>query len=218
MASNFEFNAESRSDAGTGAARALRRAGRVPGVLYGVHQDPEMISLEHREITKNLEAESVYSHVLTLNVDGKAQNVILKDLQRHPSKSVILHVDFQRVSEKEKLRIHVPIHFIGESTSIGVKKGGVVTHNVVELGVSCLPGDIPEFIEVDLTEVDLGGSVHLSDVTAPSGVEIYSHAHGGEQSMVIASIQSAKIAEEVETAEEVDGLGDSDSDSDSDSE
>lgn len=218
MASNFEFNAESRSEAGTGPARTLRRVGRIPGVLYGAHQDAEMISLEQREMTKNLEAESVYSQVLTLNVDGKAQKVILKDLQRHPSTSTILHVDFQRVSQKEKLRVHVPIHFIGESISVGVKKGGVVTHNVVELDVSCLPDDIPEFIEIDLTEVDLGGSVHLSEVTAPSGVEIYLQAHGGgKQDMVIASIQHSKIAEEDETTEEADDLGYGDSDSDSDS-
>lgn len=201
MASNFEFNAESRARAGSGAARALRRAGKVPGVLYGGHQDTVLFSLIQSDVAKKLENESVYSHVLTLNVDGKPESVILKDLQRHPSKSTVLHMDFQRVSKTEKVRVHVPIHFVGETVSVGVKRGGVVTHNFVDIEVSCLPDDIPEFIEVDLSEVDLGEAVHLSEVTVSAGVEIYALVHGGEQDLVVASIQSGRIADSVETVE-----------------
>lgn len=202
MASSFVFNAESRSLTGSNAARALRRSGKIPGVLYGGHEDPVYFSLAANEVGKNLENEAVYSHVLTLNIDGRAEKSVLKDLQRHPSKSVILHMDFQRVSKADKIRVHVPLHFVGESVSVGVKKGGVVTHNFVDLEVSCLPDDLPEYIEVDLSEVDLGQSIHLSDVKVPSGVELYALAHGGEQDLVVASVQSGKIADTVESADE----------------
>lgn len=202
MASSFEFSAESRSGAGSGAARALRRAGKVPGVLYGGGKAPVLFSLVQIDVAKKLENEGVYSHILTLNIDGKDESTILKALQRHPSKSTILHMDFQRVSEAEKIRVHVPIHFIGESVSVGVKKGGVVTHNFVDVEVSCLPADIPEFIEVDLSEVDLGQSVHLSEVKVASGVEIYALVHGSEQDLVVASIQSGRIADSVQPVEE----------------
>ncbi|MGH8499700.1 MAG: 50S ribosomal protein L25, partial [Methylococcales bacterium] len=144
----------------------------------------------------------VYSHVLTLNIDGRPESTVLKDLQRHPSKSSILHMDFQRISKAEKVRVHVPVHFIGESVSVGVKKGGVVTHNFVDLEVSCLPDDLPEFIEVDLSQIDLGQSVHLSDVKVAPGVELYALVHGAERDLVVATIQSGKISESVEPAGE----------------
>ncbi|MGH8475694.1 MAG: 50S ribosomal protein L25/general stress protein Ctc [Methylococcales bacterium] len=201
MASSFVFNAESRPRIGTGAARALRRQGKIPGVLYGGHEKPVYFSLVGREVVKNLENEGVYSHILTLNIDGKPQSTVLKDLQRHPSKSHILHMDFQRISKAEKVRVHVPLHFVGESISFGVKKGGVVTHNFVDLEVSCLPDDLPEYIEVDLSQVDLGQTVHLSDIKVAPGVELYALVHGGEKDLVVATIQSGKISEAVEGTE-----------------
>ncbi|MGH8550241.1 MAG: 50S ribosomal protein L25/general stress protein Ctc [Methylococcales bacterium] len=202
MAGSFVFNAESRSRTGSSAARALRRADRIPGVVYGGHGEPVCFSLIRNEVAKNLENEGVYSHILTLNIDGKPESTVLKDLQRHPSKSTILHMDFQRISKAEKVRVHIPLHFIGESVSVGVKKGGVVTHNFVEAEVSCLPDDLPEFIEVDLSQVDLGQSVHLSDLKVAPGVELYALAHGGEQDLVVASVQSGRISDSVESAGE----------------
>jgi large subunit ribosomal protein L25 len=201
MTSSFVFNGVSRSRTGTGAARALRRDGKIPGVLYGGHEEPVYFSLVRNEVAKILENEGVYSHVLTLNIDGQPQSTVLKDLQRHPSKSSIMHMDFQRISRAEKIRVHVPIHFIGESVSVGVKRGGVVTHNFVDLEVDCLPDDIPEFIEVDLSKVDLGQAVHLSELKVPPGVELYALVHGGEQDLVVASVQSGRIADVVEPAE-----------------
>ncbi len=200
MASSFVFNAESRSRTGTGAARALRRGGKIPGVLYGGHEEPVCFALVRNEVAKNLENEAVYSHILTLNIDGKPESTILKGLQRHPSKSTILHMDFQRISKAEKVRVHVPIHFIGEAGSVGVKRGGVVTHNFVDVEVSCLPDDLPEYIEVDLSNVDLGQSVHLSDLRVPAVIELYALVHGG-QDLVIASVQSGKISDSVEAPE-----------------
>ena len=201
MASSFVFNAESRSLTGSSAARALRRAGKIPGVLYGGHEQPVYFTLMRNEVVKNLENEAVYSHVLTLNIDGKAQNTVLKDLQRHPSKSSIMHMDFQRVSSSEKIRVHVPLHFIGESVSVGVKRGGVVTHNFVDVEVSCLPDALPEYIEVDLSAVDLGESVHLSDLKVPAGIELYALVHGSESDLVVASVQSGKISESSDSSE-----------------
>lgn len=195
MGNSFVFNAQSRSRTGSSESRVLRREGKIPGVLYGGHQEPVYFSLMRNEVVKNLENEAVYSHVLTLNIDGKPENTVLKDLQRHPSKSSIMHMDFQRISSAEKIRVHVPIHFVGESVSVGVKRGGVVTHNFVDVEVNCLPDALPEYIEVDLSAVDLGDAVHLSDLKVPPGVELYALVHGGENDLVVASVQSGKIAE-----------------------
>ncbi|MGR9106071.1 MAG: 50S ribosomal protein L25/general stress protein Ctc [Gammaproteobacteria bacterium] len=202
MTNSFIFNAERRSQVGSSSARAVRRAGRIPGILYGGHEEAVYFSLSRNEVAKNLENEGVYSHILTLNIDGKAESMVLKDLQRHPANSTILHMDFQRISKSEKVRVHIPLHFVGESVCVGVKKGGVVTHNFVDVEVSCLPDDLPEFIEVDLSGVELGQSVHLSDLKVAPGVEIYALAHGGEQDLVVASVQSGKIAESIESAGE----------------
>ncbi len=200
MASSFEFKAERRSAVGTSAARALRRAGKVPAVLYGGEEDPVLLSLDKFEVSKNLENVAVYSHILTLGIDGKQESTVLKGLQRHPSKSVVEHLDFQRVSKMEKIRVHVPLNFLGEDVSVGVKKGGVVTHNMVDVEVSCLPGDLPDHIDVELASIDVGGAVHLSELAVSDGVEIYALVHGGGQDLVVASIQSGRIADEVEEA------------------
>jgi large subunit ribosomal protein L25 len=194
MAGSFVFDAELRSTTGKGNARRLRRAGKVPAVLYG-GGDPVGLVLDHNKVVKNLENEAVYSHILTVNVDGKAERAILKTLQRHPSKPVVMHMDFQRISAAEKIKVHVPLHFINQDTSVGAKKGGVVTHNMVDVEVTCLPDHLPEYLEVDLAQVDVGQSVHLSELKVPAGVEIVALSHGAEHDLPVAVIQSSRVSE-----------------------
>jgi len=194
MSSVFEFDAVSRAKAGTGSAKAIRRNGNVPAVVYGGSSEPELIELSHNEVAKKLANEAVYSHILQLNVGGKVQNAILKDMQRHPAKDTIIHMDFMRVNMNEKIKVHVPLHFINEAISVGVKAGGVVTHSMVEIEVTCLPGDLPEYIEVDLEDVDVGGSVHLTDITVSKGVEILALTHGEDHNLPVAQIVKTRIA------------------------
>lgn len=198
MASSFIFNAEVRQVTGRGDARRLRQAGKVPAVIYGGGGEPVGLILEHHKVMKNLENEAVYSHILTINLAGKEEQAILKDIQRHPSRPIIMHMDFQRVSADEKIRVHVPLHFINQDTSVGVKKGGVVTHNMVDVEVTCLPESLPEFLEVDLALIDLGQSVHLSDIKVPAGVEIAALTHGTEHDVPVAVIQATRLAESAE--------------------
>lgn len=202
MVGSFVFDAELRTDTGKGDARRLRRAGKVPAVLYGGNADPIGLVLEHNKVVKSLESEAVYSHVLTVKVSGREERAILKGLQRHPSKPIIMHMDFQRVSRGERIRVHVPLHFVNQDISVGVKKGGVVTHNLVDVEVACTPDQLPEYIEVDLAHVDVGQSVHLSDLKVPEGVEILALAHGPEHDLPVAAIQSGKVAESSESPAE----------------
>jgi large subunit ribosomal protein L25 len=199
MSGEFVFDAESRSEAGKGGARRLRRASKVPAVLYGGHGEPQMLQLDHHTVLKSLENEAVYSHILTIRVGGREESAILKALQRHPSRPIVMHMDFQRVSATDKIRVHVPLHFINEATCVGVKKGGVVMHGMVEVEVVCLPGQLPEFIEVDLAKVDLGQTVHLSDLSVPAGVQIHSLMQGVEHDSPVAVVQ--KIGGGAEGAE-----------------
>ncbi|MET0010036.1 MAG: 50S ribosomal protein L25/general stress protein Ctc, partial [Candidatus Thiodiazotropha sp. 6PLUC4] len=164
MSASFEINAQLRSDNGKGASRRLRRAGLIPGIVYGAHKDPTPISLQHNEIVHSLENEGFYSNLLSLKIDGKEETVVLKDLQRHPAKPFLLHVDFQRVQADEKIRLHVPIHFINEATCPGVKSGGQASHVMTDMEISCLPKDLPEFIEIDLGNLELGAVLHASEV------------------------------------------------------
>jgi large subunit ribosomal protein L25 len=199
MQETFEIKAESRSDTGKGASRRLRREGKVPAIIYGAHKDPEMISVDHNEMLGHLDHEAFYSHILTVQVGSDAQRVILKDLQRHPAKPFILHVDFQRVSEDEKLRTNVPIHFVNEETSPGVKMGGLVTHTITDIEISCLPKDLPEFIEVDMGEMEVGDIVHVQELKLPAGVEVI-HT---DPDQAVVSIHSgrAAAADEEESSE-----------------
>ena len=207
MSSVFEFDAVSRANAGTGVAKAVRRNGNIPAVVYGGSSEPELIELNHNEIEKKLANEAVYSHVLQLNVGGKVQNAILKDMQRHPAKDTIIHMDFMRINMNEKIKVHVPLHFINEEDSVGVKAGGVVTHSMVEVEVLCLPGDLPEYIAVDLAGVDIGGSVHLADIAVPEGVDILALTHGEDHNLPVAQIVKTRIAASEDDIE-VDGGGD----------
>lgn len=189
MSGEFIFEAESRTEAGKGGARRLRRASKVPAVLYGGHGEPELLQFDHNSVLKQLENEAVYSHVLTIRVGGREESAILKALQRHPSRPIIAHMDFQRVSATDRIRVHVPLHFINETTCVGVKKGGVVMHGMVEVEVVCLPGQLPEYIEVDLAQIDLGQTVHLTDLSVPAGVQIHSLMQGVEHNLPVAVVQ-----------------------------
>jgi large subunit ribosomal protein L25 len=198
MSMSFDVNAQSRQDAGKGASRRLRRQGLVPAVVYGARREPEMISLVHNELVQHLEHEAFYSHILDLKVGDKADKVVIKDLQRHPAKPFILHVDFQRVSADEKIRMMVPLHFLNEGSAKGVKTGGVVSRNLTEIEISCLPKDLPEYIEIDLTEMDIGDIVHLSEVRLSEGVTL---AHAPDPDVPVVIVHGAQV-HDVEEEEE----------------
>lgn len=208
MSVDFILNAETRSDMGKGASRRLRRAGKVPAILYGAGKEPTSISLQHNELAHQLENEAFFSHILTVKVDGKDESAILKDLQRHPGKPIILHADFLRVSATEKIRVNVPLHFVNAETAPGVREGGLVTHSITEAEVACLPKDLPEFIEVDLGSLELNAIFHLSEVVLPSDVEMVELSHGAGHDQAVASIHLPRAAkEEEETTEVVEGEG-----------
>ena len=193
---NFALNAEVRSDLGKGASRRLRRnESMVPAVIYGGDKAPQSISLLAKDLAKLLENEAAFSHVLTLNVAGTNESVVIKALQRHPAKGFVLHADFVRVVAGQKLNAHVPLHFINEASSVGVKQqGGEVSHTISEVEVSCQPQDLPEFIEVDLAKVEVGQIVHLSDIKLPKGVELVALAHGND--LAVANIHASRVKDE----------------------
>lgn len=195
MVGSFEFDAEIRTATGKGDARRSRKLGKVPAIVYGGSEEPVKLFLAHHRVVKALENDAVYSHVLTLKFGGKEQKAILKALERHPSKPVIMHMDFQRVNEKDKIRVHVPLHFVNQDISIGIKKGGIINHALAEVEVICLPQDLPEFIDVDMAGVDLGGMVHLSDLIVAKGVEVAELTHGVGSDRVVASIHTSHTTE-----------------------
>lgn len=198
MANVFEFIAEARSATGSGAAKVVRRLGKVPAVIYGGSGSADMLLLDHNEVVKHLAHEAVYSHVLDVKIDGKVEKAVLKQIQRHPAKPQILHMDFMRVDDAHKLRVHVPLHFVNEVSSVGVKKGGVVTHSMVDVEVLCMPAALPEFIEVDLAAVDIGSTVHLSDLILPAGVEVAALQHGVEHDHPVAQIVKSRSTDGAE--------------------
>ena len=198
MAGSYVFDAEVRENLGRGPARRLRCDGKIPAVLYGGGEAPVGLTLDHNKVVKALEDDATYSHILTLRFGGKEETAILKDMQRHPSRPIILHMDFQRVSESQKIRVHVPIHFLNQEISVGAKKGGVITHAMVDIEVTCLPARLPEFIAVDLAKVDVGQSVHLTDIKLPPGVEIVELLHGPGHDQVVAAIQPGRVSEDAE--------------------
>jgi large subunit ribosomal protein L25 len=198
MSINYELNAAIRHDMGKGASRRLRREKKIPAVLYGAGKEVVSLALDHDAVLHSLENEAFYSHILNISVDGTVEKAVLKDLQRHPHKPVLLHLDLQRVSETEKLRIHVPLHFIGEDKAPGVKlSGGVISHLMVDVEISCFPKDLPEYLEVDVANLELNDALHLSDIKTVEGVEIVALAHG-ELDQPVVSIHMPRAAIEVE--------------------
>jgi large subunit ribosomal protein L25 len=175
----------------------------VPGIVYGAGKDPEMISVAHNILLQHLEHEAFYSHILTLNVDGKSQKVVLKDLHRHPAKPFIIHMDLLRVSDSDKIKMHVPLHFLNEARAVGVKAGGMLSKEITDVEIQCLPKDLPEYIEVDLADLDIGQAVHLSDISVPAGVELLQLALGEDHDASVAAIHAAKGSKgDEDTAEE----------------
>jgi large subunit ribosomal protein L25 len=198
MSDQFELNAEVRTDLGKGASRRLRRFdSRVPGIIYGGHKAPQPVSLIRKDLEKALENEAFFSHVLVVNLGSDKEKAILKDLQRHPAKNTVTHIDFLRVEDNVALRVHVPIHFINETTCYGVKtQGGMIQHQATDIEVQCLPADIPSFIEVDMLKVETGQIIHLSDVTLPAGVTSVALALGEDHDLAIASVIAPKGGDE----------------------
>ena len=191
----FEINAQARTLQGSGASRRLRRAGKVPGIIYGGEAAPQAIEIDHNDLLINLKKEAFHASILSIVLDGKKQQVLLRDTQRHAFKPLILHVDFQRVDATHELHIKVPLHFVNEDTAPGVKlNNGLVNHVITEIDVQCLPKDLPEFIEVDVGELDVGASIHLSEIKLPKGVKLAQH--GGDDSVVVGVVGKGGASEE----------------------
>ena len=199
MSTDFTLHAKGREDTGKGASRRLRRlAGEIPAIVYGGKKAPAQISLAQKDIAKALENEAFYSHIISLDIDGKSEDVIIKDLQRHPAKAYVMHMDFFRVSKTTKLQTRAPLHFINEEECVGVKLGGgLIAHSMTDIEISCLPKDLPEYIEVDMAEIELGATVHLSDIKLPKGVESVALSHGDDHDLPVAAVNKPKAVEEI---------------------
>ncbi|MDF1645197.1 MAG: 50S ribosomal protein L25/general stress protein Ctc [Pseudomonadales bacterium] len=198
MSNEFQLNAEIRTDVGKGASRRLRRlADKVPAILYGADKEPLMLTLTHKDFIKALENEAFYSHIITIKHDNGEEQAILKDLQRHPAKIKILHADFLRVSKDVKIQVKVPLHFTNEESCVGVKLGGGrISHAMTELEISCLPADLPEFIEIDMADYDIGAHIHISDIKLGAGIESVALSYGEDHDLQVAAVVAGKTVEE----------------------
>jgi len=208
MADKFDLIADIREDSGKGASRRLRREGKVPAIIYGAGRPPRALVFDHNKVIKQLENESFYSSVLNIKVGEKSQAAIVKDLQRHPSLPRIMHMDLQRIVEDEVIRMNVPIHLIGAEVAVGVKDGGgKVSHMRTDVEVVCLPKNLPEYLEIDISELELDGLMYLTDIPLPEGVEIPELAQEVEQVQPIVSIHIIKeiIIEDEEELEAAEG-------------
>ena len=203
MSTEFILHAEKRAEQGKGASRRLRRTGKFPAIVYGAGKEPVSITLDHNEIIRHLEEETFYSQILTVDLAGVREKAVLRDLQRHPAKSLVLHMDLQRINENEEIRVVIPIHFLNEEICPGVKSSGQVSRQMVEAEISCLPKDLPEFLELDMAAMDIGDIVHLSDINVPEGVQLSILAQEGDADPAVISIHVAR-AEEVEEEIEAD--------------
>jgi len=201
MAQIHEIKAQNRTDEGKGASRRLRHAAMVPAVVYGANQPPQSIQIEHNTILLAAKNEWFFSSILDLNVDGKVQKVLVRDWQKHPFKQQMLHMDFLRVNENEAIRVNVPLHFLNqEKSQAGKTSGVVISHNLTEVEVSCLPGNLPEFIELDLADLKPGDIVHLSQVKLPKGVTLPALNLGADHDIAVVTANTVK--EEAEPAAE----------------
>jgi len=205
MSDAITIEATERSVTGKGASRRLRKEGLVPAIIYGGDADPKQINLNHNNFFHALENEAIYTQVLDLKVGKKKEKVVLRDLQRHPYKQLIMHADFFRVDAKTALHVTVPFHFINADNCVGVKQdGGLLNHIMNEVEVLCLPKDIPEFIEVDVENIELGGSLHLSEISLPKGVQIVALTHGDDHDAGVAAVTKTREEKE-ETADDASG-------------
>jgi large subunit ribosomal protein L25 len=197
-ADQFELNCSVREDKGKGASRRLRRLdNQIPAILYGGKEEPMSLSIAHDDIFHATENEAFFSHIITLNIGKKKEKAVIKALQRHPAKPFILHADFLRIDEKQAITVKVPLHFINEEKCVGVKiGGGSIRKTLNEIEVSCLPSKLPEYIEVDMLEVDLGTTVHLSDITLPEGVSSVALSHGEDSDLSVAQVVAPRGSDE----------------------
>ena len=218
MSTDFTLQAKGREDTGKGASRRLRRlAGEVPAIVYGGKKNPTKIALTHKDVAKALENEAFFSSIISLDIEGASEDVIIKDVQRHPAKKIVLHMDFFRVSKTTVLQTKVPLHFINEDSCPGVKLGGgIVAHTMTDIEIQCLPKNLPEFIEVDMAEVDLGDIVHISDIVLPEGVESVALNLGADHDLSVATINKPKAVEVEEDTESLDAADDAETSDNSD--
>lgn len=217
----FELRAQPRSDVGKGASRRLRRDAKVPAIIYGGEQAPSKITLSAHEVAKALQHEAFFSHILTIDVAGNAEKVIIKDLQRHPAREIIYHMDFLRVNADQAIQMQVPLHYLGEQDAPGVKAGGIVSRDITEIEVSCLPTDLPEFIEVDISQLDLNAVLHISHIQLPKNVSLAQPIEDSEHDLPIVSIHLPKVVQDAEpesTEENVDQQVDSEQSKDGENE
>ena len=200
MTEKFVVAAKPREAQGTGASRRLRRTGWTPAIVYGANKPPQSILVEHKEIYRQMDYEAFYSHILTLDIEGQQEEVVIKAVQRHPAKKQVLHADFLRVQADQAIRVRVPLHFEGEEIAPGVKTGGgVAEHMLNEVEVECLPRYLPEYLTVDISKLELDDTLHLSDLTVPEGVEIVELKHENDAGVV--SIHVPRIAKEEDEEE-----------------
>ncbi len=198
MSEHFTLAADVRSDLGKGASRRLRRqADEVPAIVYGAHKPVQNIALKHNDIAKALKHEAFFASILILTIAGKKEKAVLKAVQRHPFKPRILHVDFQRIDEKEKLVMHIPLHFLNEDSAVGVKTGGgIVSKQMTDIEVKCLPSDLPEYIEIDIAALEVDQAIHLREITLPHGVELAHAIHDEAHNHSVVSIVLPRAAME----------------------
>ncbi|MFD2632548.1 50S ribosomal protein L25/general stress protein Ctc [Idiomarina piscisalsi] len=201
---DFTIKASVRGDKGKGASRRLRHADKVPAILYGGKGEPVALEMDHNKVNNMADYEAFYSHILTLDIDGKKEQCILKDMQRHPFKPKLTHLDFQRVEKGQKLHTHVPLHFLNETTAKGVKEeGGVVVHHVNDVEILVLPKDLPEYLEVDIAELSVGDTIHLTDLNLPKGVELVELTKGEDHDQAVVSVSAPRVEKEEDEEETV---------------
>jgi len=219
MSNSHTIIAEVRDVQGTSASRRLRHAGKIPAVLYGAGKDTAMLTLNHNSLHHNLEDESFHSSILTVEIDGKKEKAILRDVQMHAFRQLIMHIDLQRISAKDKIHMNVPFHFTGGEDAPGVKvESGIISHLMTELEIICLPADLPEFISIDVSALHLGDSIHLSEVTLPDGVESTIQTHGGDDLAIVTVMAVRAIVEDEPVATEEGEEGEEAAADDSDAE
>jgi large subunit ribosomal protein L25 len=207
MKEDFDLIAEIREGQGKGASRRLRREGKVPAIIYGAGRPPRQLAFDHNRVLQQLQNESFYSSILSIKVGDRNQAAIVKDIQRHPARNRIMHMDFQRIVADEKIKMNVPIHYLNAEAAVGVKQGGgSVSQLITDIEVTCLPKDLPEYFEVDIAELELNEMLYMSDIKTPEGVEIPQLAQGDEANHPIVSIQIIKeVVIEEEEVEAVEG-------------
>ena len=204
----FEVIADLRTELGKGASRRLRRSGALLGVLYGADKDPVPLTFDGNQLRKQMESEAFFSHILTVKVNGEESQAVVKAMQRDPASEQVVHLDLQRVSSALELHIRVPLHFVNEEESPGRYHGGVISHLMVDVEVGCLPKDLPQYIEVDMLELDVGDSLHLSQLVLPEGVRLMVLAHDPDNDQTVVTIQHPQKLDEPtpEEALEAEGL------------